>query len=90
MMELAANIGGTVTELKQRMTYTEALQWRAYARKQGGLPLSRLTFLLASLCTMFSNANGGKATLHDFLPEAPEPPDNTIQSAEQFFTALGL
>lgn len=71
------------------MTYHEAMQWHEYARKHGGLPLQRLNFLLASLCTMTNNAHGGKATLHDFLPGIPETEPETIEDAEQFMKALG-
>jgi len=64
-------LGGTVQELKQRMTYREALQWFAYRAKHGGVGASRMTYLLGCLATMTNNAAGGKAELHDFLPGLP-------------------
>ena len=64
-------LGGTVQELKQRMTYREALQWFAYRAKHGGIGEARTAYLLACLATMTNNAAGGKAELHDFLPGLP-------------------
>lgn len=76
-------------EVKQRMSHTEAMLWHAYARKHGGLPLQRLNFLLASLCTMFSGANGGKATLQDFLPGLPALPEpEPVDELEAFLDEI--
>ena len=61
-------LGGTVQELKQRMTYTEALQWFAYRRKHGGIGHSRTHYLLATMAHMYSTSHGGKTELHDFFP----------------------
>ncbi len=61
-------LGGTVQELKQRMTYREALQWFAYRAKHGGIGPSHIVYLLGCLATMTNNAAGGKAELQDFLP----------------------
>ena len=74
-------------ELRQRMPYSEVMQWHAYAQKHGGLPMSRLIFLLASLCTMTCNANNGEASLHDFMPGIPAP---EINDAEQLMMKLGF
>lgn len=62
--------------------------WHAYARKHGGLPAQRIAFLLAQMCTMFNNAHGGRATLHDFLPALPEPEPQTIGTADDFLNAF--
>ncbi len=61
-------LGGTVQELKQRMTYREALQWFSYRAKHGGIGHSHIVYLLGCLATMTNNAAGGKAELQDFLP----------------------
>ena len=88
MIELAATIGGSVSDVL-RLPHTEVMQWHAYAARHGGLPLQRLNFLLASLCTMFSSANGGKAELRDFLPGLPEVPDDGGCAAlNQFFDGI--
>ena len=71
-------------EVKQRMSHTEAMQWHAYALKHGGLPLQRLNYLLGTLCCMFNGANGGKATLNDFLPGLPTPEISDDASFEAF------
>ncbi len=70
------------------MPYNEVMLWYAYAKKHGGLPVSRQNFLLASLATMTNNAHGGKATLQDFLPALPAPEPNVINDAEEFMKAL--
>lgn len=63
-------LGGTVQEVKQRLAYSEALQWFAYRQKYGGIGESRTAYLLAAIATMTNRAAGGKATLSDFLPGA--------------------
>lgn len=82
-------LGGTVQELKQRMTYTEALQWFAYRRKHGGIGHSRTHYLLATLATMFNNSKGGKAEMHDFFPAVPgKTEDEKIDEELNEFMAL--
>lgn len=73
-----------------RMPYTEVRLWHDYAAKHGGLPLQRVTTLLAHLCAMFNNANGGKAELRDFLPGLPASLPDEIDTADKLFEALGL
>lgn len=58
----------TVEEAKGRLSYPEACQWLEYRQKYGGIGHARTHYLLATLCTMFNNANGGKARLSDFIP----------------------
>lgn len=79
------HVGGTVEEVKQRMSYGEAVKWFEYRHKYGGLPQQRTARLLGNLACMFNNANGGKAEIHDFLPElTPAPIDN----ADDLWNAL--
>jgi hypothetical protein len=79
-------LGGTVAEVKQRLTYQEAMHWHEYRRKHGGIGESRTAYLLACIATILSNANGGKAKLQDFLPGL----NKGIDDAEQLYEALGL
>ena len=70
------------------MTYVEAMQWHEYRRKHGGIGEERTAYLLACLCTMMNNANGGKADLHDFLPGIPAPEPAVINNAEEFMNYI--
>ena len=72
------------------MPTTEVGLWHDYAAKHGGLPLQRITTLLAHLATMFNHANGGKAELRDFLPGLPASQTDVIDTADKLFDALGL
>ncbi|MFT3850483.1 MAG: hypothetical protein QM739_17935 [Propionivibrio sp.] len=86
MCELAATIGGSLEDVK-RLPYQEVMQWRDYAQKHGGLPLTRLVTLMGTLCHMFNAANGGKANLHDFLPAVPDVEmDTEITDASQMIS----
>lgn len=76
----------TVEEAKGRLSYPEACQWLEYRQKHGGIGHARTHHLLATLCAMFNNANGGKADLSDFLPglpALPEPKPLEIDNIEQ-------
>lgn len=81
-------LGGTVAEIKQRMTYSEALQWFAYRRKHGGIGEARTQYLLACIATMTNNAAGGKAELRDFLPGLPVPEAKVIDNADEFLNYI--
>lgn len=83
-MELALALGGTVQELKHRVTYSEAVKWMAYRQKHGGIGEARTAYLLGCIATMINNSNGGKAKLNDFLPGLPVPPPREISDAEEF------
>jgi hypothetical protein len=76
-------LGGTVQEVKQRMSYAEAQLWFEYRRKHGGIGEARTAYLLACLNVMTNNSNGGKAGLHDFLPGIPAPEPEIIDDAEK-------
>lgn len=76
-------LGGTIEEIKGRMSYAEAQQWFAYRHKHGGIGEARTAHLLGIVALMINNSHGGKATLHDFLPGIPEPEPVEIADAEQ-------
>ncbi len=64
--DLALAIGGcTVEELKQRMSYNEALQWFQYIRQRG---LNHTDRLLATVACQINRLSGGEAEIGDFLP----------------------
>jgi hypothetical protein len=70
-----AGVGGrTVAEAKERLQYSEFMDWLTYRRMRGSLNVStRLESGIALLASMISRACGGNASQLDFMPHA-EPP----------------
>ena len=61
--------GRTVAEAKERMSFAEALDWQTYIERRGSLNLGmRMEAGFALLAAMISRANGGTATVDDFMP----------------------
>ena len=74
--DLALAIGGvTVEELKQRMSYNEALQWFQYIRQRG---LNHTDRLLATVACQINRLSGGEAEVGDFLPSMRAQQDETV------------
>jgi hypothetical protein len=67
-----AGVGGrTIAEAKERLSYSEALEWSAYMQKRGSLHVGgRVEFSIALLAAMINKALGGSATVRDFIPHA--------------------
>lgn len=76
---MLAGIGGrTVAEAKERMQYTEFLDWLTYRRMRGSLSVAnRMESGFALIASMISRACGGNATPADFMPHV-EPPDASL------------
>jgi len=74
--DLALAIGGvTVEELKQRLSYNEALQWFQYIRQRG---LNHTDRLLATVACQINRLSGGEAEIGDFLPSMRAQQDETV------------
>lgn len=73
-------IGGcTIAEAKNRISYTEFLQWLAYRNLRGSLNLGmRIERGSALLATIYANAHRKKDVdpfaLDDFMPHADQKP----------------
>lgn len=67
-MDLALQLGGTVSELRERMPERELNQWAMYA-KQRVMPLQRIELYLAQVAWIVARAVGGSesAILSDFI-----------------------
>lgn len=64
-------MGGTVEELKERMSYREFLSWCAYRNKRGPLnPMLRNDAALGRIAVMVNRGLGGSAEFVDFVPWA--------------------
>jgi hypothetical protein len=77
---MVLGIGGcTVDELKERMSYAEALDWQEYLRRHGSMNIGmRLEAGFALIAMVINRALGGHATLTDFMPHY-EQPEATIE-----------
>lgn len=86
-MDLALELGMTVTELSQRMTERELGQWVAYhARKR--LPTRRLELYLAQIAFRVAHAFGESSlTFQDCLFDFRKPAEDTTATASQ---AIGM
>jgi hypothetical protein len=81
---MVLGIGGcTVAEIKERMSYAEALDWQSYIERRGTLNIGmRLEAGFALIAMVINRALGGHATLADFMPhyEAPEATIEDVMS----------
>lgn len=70
-----AGVGGrTVAEARERMQYTEFLDWLAYRRMRGSLSMpNRLESGFALIASLISRACGGNASPADFMPHMDQP-----------------
>lgn len=59
--------GKTIAEAKANLSYHEAQQWFAYAKRRGGL--LHADRLLATIATQINRLSGGDAEIGNFLPE---------------------
>jgi hypothetical protein len=77
---MVLGIGGcTVDELKERMSYAEALDWQSYIERRGNLNIGmRLEAGFALIAMVINRALGGNASLTDFMPHY-EQPEATIE-----------
>lgn len=65
---MLAGVGGkTIEEAKANLSYQEAQQWFAYAKRRGGL--LHVERLLATIATQINRLSGGDAEIGTFLPE---------------------
>lgn len=68
--------GKTIAEAKANMSYHEAQQWFAYAKRSGGLRHNDR--LLATIATQINRLSGGEAEVGDFLPNMRAQHDETV------------
>lgn len=82
------NLGYTVGELQEKLTESEYYLWLRYRRKFGSFsPVRKYDRGSALIATMISNANGGKASMKDFMPFGYESEDVEV-SPEEFMNLL--
>lgn len=75
-------LGGTVAELKHRMSAAEFDRWCKYFVKHGRLgPVRMFDFGPALMCWKIDQALGGKSEIKDYLPFQDKEPEKeaTVQ-----------
>lgn len=83
---MATLLGGTVGDLKRRMSNVEFRGWIAYRDKWGPLSVVRRYDRPAALVAhLVSASNGGKGKMRDMMPY---PVERVLSEAEQFAREL--
>lgn len=71
--ELALRLGGTVSELKHRMSSAEFSRWIKYRNRHGAMDDRRTVDRPAALISsVIARIHGGKAEVEDFMPKQEE------------------
>lgn len=86
-------LGGTITELQQRMIPAEFNIWAAYRRKYGPMnDVRRFDGPAGIIASLISRAHGGKAKPLDFMPYGitPAPEEEPVgMTDDQILKAFG-
>ena len=64
--KLASHLGMTVSELENRMSQKEFIEWQEYLALEPTTS-DRNEFMIAQLTSALIRVNGGKATAHDLM-----------------------
>ena len=81
--------GRTVAEAKERMSYTEALDWQSYVEARGTLNLGmRLEAGFALIALSINRALGGHARMEDFMPHF-DAPDASLDDVMRILSGKG-
>lgn len=65
---MALNLGGTIAEIKSRMTPREMAIWKRYRQKYGPMnDVRRYDRVAALIATAVNRSAGGKAKMQDFF-----------------------
>lgn len=84
---MLCGVGGrTIAEAKQRMSYAEFRQWRAYRELRGSFNLGqRVEFGSALLASLYASRRGGEvASLYDFAPHHDKPEPSLEQAMKEW------
>lgn len=66
-------LGGTVGELKSKVSWVEFGSWVKYFNKHGRCgPVRRFDRGAALICWKIDHAMGGKTEIHDYIPKFEE------------------
>lgn len=83
---MAMVLGGTVGELRKRMSHVEFKSWLAYRAKWGPLdPVRRYDRPAALVAHLIAATNGGKGKMQDMMPWPIVAP---LSEAERFAREL--
>ncbi len=83
-------LGGTVSELKHRMSSAEFGRWIDYRSKHGPMDDKRLFDRPAAvIASTVAQVNGGKATEQDFMPYKQKEDEQVISRPEELASIFG-
>jgi hypothetical protein len=87
---LALRLGGTVAELKHRMSWAEFGRWIKYRNRYGAMDDRRTVDRPAAvIASTLAQVFGGKATAEDFMPYKPQDEDQVISRPEELLSVFG-
>lgn len=82
-------LGGTVAELKHRMSWAEFGRWIKYRNRHGAMDDKRMFDRPAAvIASTIAQVNGGKAKEEDFMPKFKEE-DEVISRPEELLSVFG-
>lgn len=91
MFRLALNLGCTVSELENRMSYKELLEWYEYSQIEPFLS-DRVEIMLAKEMQLFANVNRSPKSkpfsIEDFMITIKKEPKKDLTLAEQIIEAM--
>ena len=83
-------LGGTVAELKNRMSAAEFWRWLKYRNTYGAMHDGRTVDRPAALiASVLAQVHGGKAQLEDFMPHRKEVEEPVISDPKQLASIFG-
>lgn len=87
---MALRLGGTVSELKHRMSAAEFSRWIAYRNRFGAMDDRRMVDRPAALvAAVVARSFGGKAEIEDFMPYKKPAEDQPISRPEELLSVFG-
>ena len=87
---MALRLGGTVSELKHRMSAAEFSRWINYRNRHGAMDDRRTVDRPAAVvASTIAQVFGGKAQVEDFMPYKPEEEETVISKPEELASIFG-
>lgn len=87
---MALRLGGTVSELKHRMSAAEFSRWIGYRNRHGAMDdLRTVDRPAALLATVVARSFGGKAEMEDFMPYKRTETESVSERPEELVSVFG-
>ena len=87
---MALRLGGTVAELKHRMSSAEFGRWIKYRNRNGAMDDRRAYDRPAAIiASTVAQVFGGKATAEDFMPFKRQAEDQEVSRPQELLSVFG-